>query len=101
MLEPNGQLVVVCKSEQISLSHLDRVAVIPRKFPEPVAPADWADKHAQQLTGQAPKSAGKEDPSPNSAGDPAAGPITNLSPVIPYTFLFDLNCSRLGFLRQW
>ncbi len=53
------------------------VSVIPRKFPsnanaKPVTPADWAGKHAQELTGQAPKSAGKEDPSANSAGDAAA-----------------------------
>jgi hypothetical protein len=54
------------------------VAVIPRKFPgdayaKPVTPADWADKHARELTGQAPKSASrKDDPSPESPGDAAA-----------------------------
>ncbi len=51
------------------------VAVIPRKFPgnasaKPVTPADWADKHAQEVTGQAPKGAGNEDPP--ETGDPAA-----------------------------
>jgi hypothetical protein len=51
------------------------VAVIPRKFPgnanaKPVTPADWADKHAQELTGQAPKTGDNENPP--QAGDPAA-----------------------------
>jgi hypothetical protein len=55
--------------------HKTIVAVIPRKFPgdanaKPTTPADWADKHAQEVTGQAPKDASKDDPP--GAGDPAA-----------------------------
>ena len=54
------------------------VAVIPRKFPgnadaKTPTPADWAQSHAQDLTGKAPKEAGKaDDPDPASAGDAAA-----------------------------
>lgn len=55
--------------------HKKIVAVIPRKFAgDPNAkaptPADWADKHAQELTGQAPKGARNENPP--EMGDPAA-----------------------------
>jgi hypothetical protein len=54
------------------------VAVIPRKFPgdanaKPPTPGDWAQSHAQELTGKTPQDAGKtDDPDPESAGDAAA-----------------------------
>ena len=52
-------------------------AVIPRKFPgnasaKTQTPADWAQSHAQELTGQAPKGGGSTDQDPDGAGDPAA-----------------------------
>lgn len=54
------------------------VAVIPRKFPgdagaKTPTPADWAQSHAQELTGKAPQDAGNTaDQNPGSTGDPAA-----------------------------
>src|SRR5690349_15966451 len=53
------------------------VAVIPRKFPgdasaKTTTPADWAQSHAQELTGKAPKDGNTADQDPGQTGDPAA-----------------------------
>ena len=53
------------------------VAVMPRKYPDdPNAksptPAEWAQSHAQQVTGRAPQGASNEDQPPEQAGDAAA-----------------------------
>ena len=52
------------------------VAVIPRKFPADAnakspTPADWADKHVQEMTGQRPQSDAHEG-QPSEAGNAAA-----------------------------
>jgi hypothetical protein len=54
------------------------VAVIPRKFPnasneKSPTPADWADKHAQELTGQAPQSDAHEGEAAQSGEAAAVG----------------------------
>ena len=54
------------------------VAVIPRKFPADAnakspTPADWADKHVQEMTGQKPQSDAHEGQSPEAGNAAAVG----------------------------